>query len=115
MRPMQVDDRVIVYHDPITRTKAEGVATVLRAFGHERYEVAFDNDEDAGRYERIIHTPWDVCAWCRCFTQPDGTLIRRCLPEEYEVTQSHGICLDCKRRELLAAAAQRQRVIDGRN
>jgi hypothetical protein len=100
---MKIQDgqRVVVYFDHHTRTKVEGTARVVKAVGHNLYRVKFEEDWASDTvFVRIIQEPWSVCAWCRSFIHADGGLIRSCSDDEYDTAQTHGICTDCKQRQL---------------
>lgn len=53
-------DRVMIYEDPVTCEKKEGIATLVRQLntddgdGFERWEVIFDNEHES--YPRTINT-----------------------------------------------------------
>ena len=59
--PFQVGMKVMVYEDPITCEKPEGLALITDKLGDHHFMVEFDGDDPGEEYERTIYDEETRC------------------------------------------------------
>jgi hypothetical protein len=89
----------MVYAEPYTQTRPEGVATLVAHLRGSVWQVVFDGQSDV--HPRTIIEP-RICAWCRYYKDADHNPTRRCTGEEYSLISNHGMCRICRQLNTLA-------------